>query len=133
MKYLGVNIPINNLDNNLLFSENFASTTREVQTLLNIWPSRGLRLLGKITALKSLAIPKIVNRATYLTVILSATFIKEDQITYKFIWGSKWKKIGRSQLCYDVKEGDGKMIDINQYVHSLRFNFIFKLFDNNYQ
>ena len=25
------------------------------------------------------------------------------------------------------------MIDINQYVLSLRFNFIFKLFDNNYQ
>ena len=25
------------------------------------------------------------------------------------------------------------MIDIKQYVLSLRFNFIFKLFDNNYQ
>ena len=52
---------------------------------------------------------------------------------YKFIWGSKWEKIGRSQLCCDVKEEGGKMIDIKQYVLSLRFNFIFKLFDNNYQ
>ena len=60
--------------------------------------------------------------------------IKElNQIMYKFIWGSKWEKIGRSQLCCDVKEEGGKMIDIKQYVLSLRFNFIFKLFDNNYQ
>ena len=49
---------------------------------------------------------------------------------YKFIWGSKWINIGRSQLCCDVKEGGGKMININQYVLSLRFNLIFKLYDN---
>ena len=52
---------------------------------------------------------------------------------YKFIWGSKWEKIGRSQLCCDVKKGCRKMIDINQCVLSLRFDFISKLFDNNYQ
>ena len=51
---------------------------------------------------------------------------------YKFIWGCKWEKIGRSQLCCDVK-GGGKMIDIKQYLLSLRFNFIFKLFNSNYQ
>ena len=38
-----------------------------------------------------------------------------------------------SQLCCDVKERGGKISDINQYVLSLRFNFIFLLFDNNYQ
>ena len=134
VKYLGVNIPITNFDNNFLFSENFPGITREVQTLLNIWSSRGLTLLGKITILKSLVIPKIVYKATYLPVTLPETFIKElNQIMYKFIWGSKWEKIGRSQLCCDVKEGGGKMIDIKQYVLSLRHNFIFKLFDNNYQ
>ena len=134
VKYLGVNVPITNFDNNLLFNENFPGITREVQTLLNIWSSRGLTLMGKITILKSLVIPKIVYKATYLPITLSEIFIKElNQIMYKFIWGSKWEKIGRSQLCCDVKEGDGKMIDIKQYVLSLRFNFIFELFGNNYQ
>ena len=60
VKYLGVNIPINDFDNNSLFRENFPSITREVQTLLNTWSSRGLTLFGKITVLKSLAIPKVV-------------------------------------------------------------------------
>ena len=48
-KYL--DIPIDNFDNNLFFSENFPSITRKVQTLLNIWSSRSLTLLGKITVL----------------------------------------------------------------------------------
>ena len=52
VKYLGVNMPINNYDDNLLFSKNFPRITRKVQTLLNIWSSRGLTLLGKITLLK---------------------------------------------------------------------------------
>ena len=122
-----------NFDNNLLFSVNFPGITREVQTLFNIWSSRGLTLLGKITILESLVTPKIVYKVTYLPVTLPEIFIKElNQIRNKFIWGSKWEKIGRSQLCCDVKEGCSKMIDIKQYALSLRFTFIFKLFDNNY-
>ena len=49
VKYLDVNTPINNFDNNLLFSKNFPRITRYVQTLFNAWLSRGLTLLGKIT------------------------------------------------------------------------------------
>ena len=52
---------------------------------------------------------------------------------YNFSWDTKWEKIGRSQLCCNVKEEGGKMIDINQYILSLTFNFIFTQFDNNYQ
>ena len=82
-----------------------------MQTLLNIWASRGLTLLGKITVLKSLVIPKIVYKATYLSVTLPEIFIKElNRIMHKFIWGSKREKIGRSQLCYDVEKGGDKMI-----------------------
>ena len=119
VKYLGVNIPI--YDNNLLFSENFPSIMREVQTLLNICSFCSLMLLGKITVLKSLVVPKIVCKVTNLPVTLPGTFTKElNKIMYKFIWDSKWEKIVRSQLCCDVKEGSGKMIDIKHYVLSLK-------------
>ena len=43
-----LNIPIDSFDNNLLFSENFPSITREVQTLLNIWPSTKKKFTGSI-------------------------------------------------------------------------------------
>ena len=75
-----------------------------------------------------------MHQATYIPVTLPAKFIKEfNQIMNKFNRGSKWEKIGRSKLCCNVKEGESKMIDINQCVLSLRFNFIFKFFDSNYQ
>ena len=80
----------------------------------------------------SLVIPKIVYHL--FTGYIARNFYRiPNQIMYKFIWSSEWEKVGRSQLCCDVKEGGGKMIDINHYVLALRFNFIFKLFDNNYQ
>ena len=78
-------------------------------------------LLGKITVLKSLVVPKIVYKVTNLPVTLPGTFTKElNKIMYKFIWDSKWEKIVRSQLCCDVKEGSGKMIDTKHYVLSLK-------------
>ena len=93
-----------------------------METLLNVWSSRSLTLLRKITVLKGLVIFKIVYKATYLPITLPEIFIKElKQIVYIFLWGSKWEKIGLSQLCCDVKEGGGKMIDIKLYVISLRF------------
>ena len=59
-------------------------------------------------------------------VTLPEIFMKKlHQNLYKFIWGSKWEKISRSQLCCNVKEGGGKIIDINHYVLSLGVNFIF--------
>ena len=76
--------------------------------------------------------PFSVNGLSWPQNLVKYLGLKYNQIMYKFIWASKREKIGRPQLSCEVKEG-GKMIDINQYVLSLRFNFIFKLFDNNYQ
>ena len=46
--YVALKISINNFDNNLLLSKNCPSTTREVQTLMNVCSSRIHTLLGKI-------------------------------------------------------------------------------------
>ena len=91
-------------------------------------------MLEKITVLKSLATLKLRYKVVYLPITVREIFIKElNQIMHKFIWGFKLEKIGRSQLCCNVKEGGDKMVGINQYVLSFKFNFIFKQFDNNYQ
>ena len=49
------------------------------------------------------------------------------------LYNSNSVKIGRFQLCFDVKERGDKMIDHNQDVLSFSLNFIFKLLDNSYQ
>ena len=115
IKYLGVNIPLNKFDELSLFEENFASTIYNLQSTLHLWLVRGLTLLGKITVLKTLVIPKLIHKATYLPIQLPEKFVKQfNQVLFTFIWGLKREKIGRSQLCCSIEEGGAKMIDVKQ-------------------
>ena len=133
IKYLGVHIPFNEFNELSLFEVNFANILHDIQSIFNLWSARGLTLIGKITVLKTLIIPKLVHKASYLPVQLPDSFIKQlNQKMFKFIWGSKWEKIGRSQLCCDVEEGGAKMIDVKQYLMALKFKWIYKLFNENY-
>ena len=96
IKYLGVNIPINHGDNISFVNENFLPFLNKMKSILDIWTSRGLTLLGKITIIKNMVIPKLVYKASNLHVILPDSFIKQvNQVLFKFIWGSKWEKIGK--------------------------------------
>ena len=111
----------------------FLLILNEMKSVLNIWTSRGLTLLGKITILKSVVIPKLVYKASNLPAISPDSFIKQvNQILFKFIWGFKWEKIGRSQLCCDIEEGGAKRIDIKQHSLALQFKGVIRLFNNNY-
>ena len=116
IKYLGANIPCNKFDELSLFEENFANTIHNLQSTLNLWLVRGLTLFGKITVLKTLVIPKLIHKASYLPIHLPKKFVKQlNEVLFIFIWGSKWEKIGRSQLCCSIVERGAKMIDVKQY------------------
>ena len=45
-----------------LFEENFASTIYNIQSTLNLWSVKGL----KLTVLKTLIIPKLIHKALHL-------------------------------------------------------------------
>ena len=125
IKYLGVNIPVNNFDELSLFEKNFANVIHDMQSILNLWSARGLTLLGKITILKTLIIPKIVYKASLLPIHLPEKFVKElNKLMFKFIWGSKWEKIGRSKLSCSIEEGGAKRIDIKQYFLALNLGIL---------
>ena len=130
---MGVYISINQGDNISVVNKNFLPILNEMKSILNIWTPRGLTLLGKITIIKSMVIPKLVNKTSNLPVMLPESFIKQvNQILFQFIWGSKWEKIGRSQLCCDIEEEGAKMMDIKQHILALQFKGVVRLFDNNY-
>ena len=91
IKHLGAYIPINHFDNNSIISENFSQLLMKL--VLNIWSSRKLTRLRKITAIKSMAIPKLVYKASNLPAVLPDTFIKQvNQILFG-TWVSNWKKL----------------------------------------
>jgi len=41
-------------------------------------------------------------------------------------------KIGRAILCNNISEGGAKMIDIKQYLLTLKFKWLHKFFDDDY-
>ena len=123
IKYLGVSIPLNKLDELSLFEENFENTIHNLQSTLNLWLVRGLTLLEKITVLKTLVIPKLIHKASYLPIQLPEKFVKQlNRVLFTFIWGFKWEKFGISQLCCSIEEGGAKMIDVQQYLTALNSN-----------
>ena len=61
IQYLGLTIPTKPKgDEYELFRLNFDGYCPKLQTILNLWKSRGLTLLGKITILKCLIFPKLL-------------------------------------------------------------------------
>ena len=101
--------------------KNFGTTIDEVKTILNIWSSRSLTLLGKTAVLKNLIIPKIIYKVSYLPIFLPDSFVNElNQILFRFIWGSKWEKISRLKLYCNIKEGGANMIDIKCHMLSIK-------------
>ena len=120
VKYLGTNLPVNPFDNLFLFKENFSTTSYENKSIFNIWSSRSLTLLGRITILKILIISKIVYKALHFPIFLPDSFIKDlNQILFRFIWGSRWKNNKIETICCDVKKG-ANMIDIKCRILSLK-------------
>ena len=95
IKYLGINVPLNKFDEFSLFEENFASTIHNLQSTLNLWLVRGLTLLGKITVLKTLVIPKLIHKASYLPIQLPEKFVKQLNEFYLHLFGVRnGKKLG---------------------------------------
>ena len=133
IKYLGINMPLMQYDDLFLSKKNFGTIIDEMKTILNIWSSGSLTLLGKITVLKNLIIPKIIYKVSHLPIFLPDSFVNElNQILFRFIWGSKWEKISRLKLCCNIKEVGANMIDIKCHMLSIKLKWIQKLFDSNY-
>ena len=133
IKYLGVNIPLNEFDELSLFEKKFANTIHNLELTLNLWLVRGLILFGKITVLKTLVFPKLFHKGSNLPIHLPEKFVKQlNRVLVTFIWVRNGKKIGRSQLCCSIEKGGAKMIDIKQYLTALKFKLIFKISNENF-
>ena len=62
-KVLGINFSINH---DSMIDINFKTKVKEISSLLKSWQHRKLTLMGKITVIKTLALPKIIHLLTAL-------------------------------------------------------------------
>ena len=69
---------------------------------------RNLTLKGKITIFKTLAISKIIHRASVTVLPNSSTITQLNKIHKEFIWNHKRPKIIEKTLINNFDEGDLK-------------------------
>jgi len=65
----------------MLFKLNFVNFLEKTKTILNLWSCRGFSLIGKITIIKSLIIPRITYKAMMFPFLLPKTFLKQINTT----------------------------------------------------
>ena len=122
LKYLGITIPIKrSVDNQTVLRVNFENTLAQINTVLNMWKTRGLTLIGKVTIIKYLILPKLVYKIMAIPITISSCILKNtEKIFFKFIWGSRLERISRLKLCAPFVEGETNMIDLNFFSLALR-------------
>ena len=100
-----------------------------MQSLLSSWSFRNLSLIGKVTVIKSLAFPIIIQVLTVLP-SPSIQILKKIQNTFfNFLWNSKVDKIKRDIMIRDLDEGGLRVPDIFTYCKSLKLTWIKRAMD----
>ena len=111
-----------------MFKLNLQPKIEEFKNCLKQWEHRKLTLLGKITVIKSFALPKLIYP---LSVLLSPNenVVKEiKKCMFDFIWENKPDKISRDTITNDYSKGGLKMIDIDKFIISLKASWVKRLF-----
>lgn len=126
-KLLGIDF---SLDLQAMLDINFTKKIKEMSSILKAWEHRKLTLLGKITVVKTLALPKIVHLLTALP-NLSQIKIKEfNTLFYNFIWNGKLERIKRNTLIGDFMQGGLNMVHLSSFSTYLKISWVRRLLLN---
>ena len=97
---------------------NFEAILKSIKNTINVWKWKGLTLLGRIQVVKSFIIPKVLNKASLITV--TGDLIKVvNSLMYHFIWKDN-DKIKRASLINDIEDVGLKMLDIQSMILAQR-------------
>ena len=109
---------------------NFENKLETIKRTLHKWKKRQLTPFGKITVIKTLALPQL----TYLFMNLPDPplhFLKDvEKSIFEFLWNNKPSKIKRSIVCRSYREGGMQMVDIFSYLSALKLSCLRRLKNN---
>ena len=112
---------------------NFKDKIIKIKNLLNMWKCRQLSIKGKITIIRSQALPIILYPASIL--FTPTDFVeKVDKIFFDFIWPNKKHHVKKKVLIQNIEDGGLKMPDIKSMIKAIKLTWIKRLLleDNNF-
>ena len=90
---------------------------------------RDLTCIGKVTVIKTLVLPILVQCLTVLPNPPDSILNDIEQIFYKFLWNGKKEKIKRSIIINEYEEGGLQMPNIQSFNKALKMSWLHKLLD----
>ena len=101
---------------------------KNIEKIMNSWRRRYITLIGKITIIKSLIVPKIFFPLNFLKP--PTDYIKKcESILYNFIW-EKQDLIKRKTLIANIGEGGLNMVDIESQVMACRATWVNRIINS---
>ena len=102
----------------------------EFSNCLKRWSHRKLTLIGKITIVKTFALPKLIYPFTVLADPTKQIINKLNSEIISFIWDSKPDKIQRTRLYQGYKNGGLRLINLEHFIYSLKASWLKRIFEN---
>jgi len=127
-KLLGIDFDLDVEDITL---SNYNKKLNEFQKTLNLWSTRSLTFYGRITIIKSLALPKLVHLFTSLPNPPANILSKIQTSCFNFIWKGT-EKIKRTVLYKTYSEGGLKVPNIELFCQTLKISWMKHLFSDLY-
>jgi hypothetical protein len=94
-----------------------------------LWSYRDLTYIGKVTVVKTLALPVLVQCLTVLPNPPDSVLNDIEKIFDNFLWNGKKDKIKRSVIINEYEEGELKIPHIQSFNKALKMSWLHKLLD----
>ena len=109
-----------------MLDTNYRKAIQKIQVEIRKWQRRTLTPLGKITVIKTMLLSKLIHLLTSLPTPTS--FLDEiHKMFFQFLWDKKPDKISRNTVCMNYLDGGLKMLNIYDFVKSLKVTWIRKI------
>lgn len=89
-----------------------------------MWTKRDLTPIGKITIIKTLALPKLIHLFSALPDPPKQVLEELNKIFFKFIWGYKVEKLKRNTIVGNYDEGGLNMVHLASYISYIKLKWV---------
>ena len=104
---------------------------KDFEACLKQWQHRKLTLMGKITVIKTFALPKLIYPFSVLPNPPKQVLDGLITTMFKFIWDDKPDKIKRKRLHQPYENGGLKLTDINFFLNAIKAGWVKRFLDEN--
>jgi hypothetical protein len=118
-------------DENLNIDKNIQPKLQAFKNCLKQWHHRKLTLLGKVTVVKTFALPKIMYTLSALPNPNHDIIQTINKSIYQFVWDGKPDKIKRTTLVKRIEQGGLKLTDITAFLYANKASWVKRLTDIN--